>query len=55
VVLAHFFLLNKIYLPMNLRKGKVLRSIVCMGKIAASVLMKLFINENGKCHSTDAP
>jgi len=39
---------------MNLIKGKSYGSILCMGKIAASVLLKLFINGNAKCHSIDA-
>ena len=30
--------------------GKVLHNIACMGKIAALVLLKLFINGNEKCH-----
>jgi len=30
----------------SMRKEKVLKSIACMGKIAASVLLKLFINVN---------
>jgi len=33
--------------------GKPLGSIVSMGKIAASVLLKLFINGYEKCHITD--
>jgi len=38
----------------NLRKGvKSYGSIACMGK-AASVLLKLFINGNERCHTTDA-
>jgi len=32
------------------KKRKPLGIIVCMGKIAASVLLKLFINENEKNH-----
>jgi len=40
----------------DLRKGNVLRKqLVYMGKKAASVLLKLFINWNEECHSTDAP
>jgi len=40
----------------NLRKrGKYSGIIVCMGKIAASVLLKLFINGNERCYTTDAP
>ena len=29
--------------------------IVCMGKVAYSVLLKLFINGNERCHTNDAP
>jgi len=35
-------------------KGKY-QSIVCMGKIAASVLLKLFINGFKRWHTNDAP
>jgi len=35
------------------RKGKFSGSIVCMGKTAASVLLKLFINGNERCHTSD--
>jgi len=39
---------------LNMRKkGKSLGSIACMEKIAASVLLKLYINSNEKCHTTD--
>jgi len=39
----------------NLRKkGKSSGSIAGMGKIAASVLLKLFINVNERCHTNDA-
>ena len=42
---------------MNLseEKGKSLGRIVCIGKIAASILLKQFINSNDRCHTTDAP
>jgi len=36
-------------------KGMSSGSITCMGKIAALVLLKLFINDNERCHTTDAP
>ena len=32
----------------------LLGHIVCMVKIAASVVLKLFMNGNEKCHTTDA-
>ena len=37
-----------------LKNGKPSGSIAYMGKIAASVLLKLFINGNEKCYSIDA-
>ena len=36
-------------------KGKPSGSIACMEKIAASVLLKLVISSNERCHTTDAP
>ena len=35
-------------------KGTSARSITCMGKKAAAALLKLFINGNEICHTTDA-
>jgi len=35
--------------------GNPSESIACMGKIAVSVLLKLFISGNEKNHTTDAP
>jgi len=29
--------------------------MACMGKIAASLLLKLFTSSNERCHTTDAP
>ena len=39
----------------EMRKGKYLRKHNMHGQIAASVLFKLFISCNEKCHNTDAP
>jgi len=39
---------------MNLKKGRFLETIACMEKIAASVLLKLFINGNERWHATDS-
>jgi len=36
-------------------KGKALRKHSMLEKTAASVLLKLFISSNEKCHTTDAP
>ena len=36
-------------------KGKAFSKQNMYGKIAASVLLKLFISGNKKCHTTDAP
>jgi len=36
-------------------KGKAPRKHSLQGKIAASVLLKLFISGNERCHTTDAP
>ena len=36
-------------------KEKALRKQRLHGKIAASVLLKLFISSNERCHTTDAP
>jgi len=33
----------------------IIGSIACMEHIAVSVLSNLFINGNGRCHTTDAP
>jgi len=41
------------YANNNTEKGKSSGSIACKGKIAASVLLKLFINGSEKCHTTD--
>jgi len=35
--------------------GKALRKQSPYGKTAASVLLKLFISGNERCHSTDTP
>jgi len=35
-------------------KGKALRKHSLRGKIAASVLLKLFISSDERCHTTDA-
>jgi len=43
------------YVSVIWENGKSLEGIVCMGKIAASVLLNLFINDNKRCHTTDAP
>ena len=37
------------------KKGKSQGIIACMGKIAAWVLLKLFINGNERCYTTGAP
>jgi len=40
------------------KKRKILRkhgSIVCMGKTAATGLLKLFVNGKERCHTTDDP
>jgi len=39
----------------ELRKWKALRKHSLHGKIAASVLLKLFISSTERCHTTDAP
>jgi len=39
----------------KLMKGKGLRKHSLHGKTAASVLLKLFISGNKRCHTTDAP
>jgi len=36
-------------------KGKALRKHSLHGKIAASVLLKIFISGYKRCHTTDAP
>jgi len=36
-------------------KGNALRKQSLYGKIAASVLLKMFISGNERCHSTDTP
>ena len=36
------------------KKGKSSESIACMKQIAASVLLKLFINGNESCHTNEA-
>jgi len=38
-----------------MRKLKSSESIVSMGKIATSVLLKMFINSIKRCYTTDAP
>jgi len=35
--------------------GKALRKHSLHGKIAAAVLLKLFISGNGRCHTPDTP
>jgi len=40
---------------LNFEKGKPSGSFVCMGKIAAFVLLKLFISGYKRCYTTDAP
>jgi len=35
--------------------GKSKGSKDCMGKIASSVLLKLSVNGNERCHTTDVP
>jgi len=35
-------------------KGKALRKLSLHGKIATSVLLKLFISGNERCHTIDA-
>ena len=39
----------------ELIKGKALRKHSLHGKIAAVVLLKLFISGNERCHTTEAP
>ena len=39
----------------KLVKGKALRKQSLYGKIAVSVLLKLFISVNKRCHTTDSP
>jgi len=39
----------------KLMKGKAVRKHSLNGKIAASILLKLFISGNEKCHTTDVP
>jgi len=39
----------------ELMKRKALRKHNIHGKTAASVLLKLVISGNGRCHTTDAP
>jgi len=39
----------------KLMKGKALRKHSVHGKTAASVLLKLYISGNERCHTTDAP
>ena len=41
--------------PIKLMKGRGLRKHNLHEQIAASVLLKLFINGNERCHTTDAP
>ena len=38
----------------NEKKGKVPKIIACIGKLAASVFLKLIINGYWRCHTTDA-
>jgi len=40
---------------LKLRKGKALRKHSPHGKIAGSVLLKLFISGNERCNTTDVP
>ena len=42
-------------IQLNLEKGKTSKSIACMKKIAASILLNLFINGIVRWHTTDAP
>ena len=37
------------------KKGKSPGSTACMGKILASVLLKMFVNGKELCYTTDAP
>jgi len=37
------------------KKEKIVGITACMGKIAASVLLELFITGTERCHTTDAP
>jgi len=37
----------------NLKNGTSSTNIACMVKIAASALLKLFINDNKRCHAID--
>jgi len=39
----------------KLMKGKTLRKYSLYENIAASVLLKLFISSNKRCHTTDTP
>jgi len=39
----------------KLMKGKALRKQGLHEKLAASVLLKLLISDNERCHTTDAP
>ena len=39
----------------NLRKGQTIMKHSLHGKVAASVVSKLFINGNANYHTTDAP
>ena len=47
---------NKSVTRFNRLKKKVITPVIiaCLGKIAAPVKLKLFINGNEKCHTTDA-
>jgi len=42
------------YVSIKMRKGKALRKHSLHGKTAASVLLKLFISGNERCHTTVA-
>ena len=55
---GHFLniiLVFKINTGFKLMKGKTLRKHSLHEKTAASVLLKLFISGNERCHTTDAP
>jgi len=43
------------FILVKLRKGKTLRKHSLHGITEASVLLKLFISSNKRCHTTNAP
>jgi len=57
IALSFFTYINSYstLIKIKLRKGKALRKHNPHGKTAASVLLKLFISGNERCHTIDAP